>query len=345
VTDVVIGQDPRFGGGAAAQMSMFVDAARALGHDPELVYLAHPSLVGTHAGTPPPFGHVDALNQLWGARRLAVTARRGTSLWVVATTAQYGAAAPRSRRDYACWIGTSLASENTGRSRGLRLSRRVAMHVNAPVLSRLERAVLRGAAHVYATSPASRDAVAEAGGLDVSHVGILPLIVDVDALSPVPDDEYLARLEAPVLVFAGRAGDLRKNLRLAQDAVALVPGATLRVTGPGAPGSIAAALRDASLLLLPSYQEGFGIVAAEALAAGVPVVATPSGGPEALIRDSGGGTVTAGWSAEEFAEAIQRLLGEGDALVERRRRAREYVLREHAPPALVRALREAWAND
>lgn len=342
MTDVVIGQDPRFGGGAAAQMSMFVDAARALGHDPKLVYLAHPSLVGQHDGARPPFGRADALNQLWGARRLAGTARRGSSLWVVATTAQYGAAAPRSGREYACWIGTSLASENAGRSRGLRLSRRIAMRANAPILSRLERSVLRGAARVYATGPASRDHVAAAGGLDASRVGILPLTVDVDALTPAPADEYLARLEAPVLVFAGRADDPRKNLALAQDAVKLVPGATLRIAGPGQSASIVHALRDASLLLLPSRQEGFGIVAAEALAAGVPVVATASGGPEALIRESGGGIVIEGWSAEEFAEAIRRLLREGDALVERRRRGRDYVLREHAPAALVRALREAW---
>ena len=63
--------------------------------------------------------------------------------------------------------------------------------------------------------------------------------------------------------------------------------------------------------MLPSLQEGFGIVAAEALAAGVPVVTTPSGGPEELVRDSGGGRVLAGFSAEELADAAVELLRDG----------------------------------
>ena len=48
--------------------------------------------------------------------------------------------------------------------------------------------------------------------------------------------------------------------------------------------SVAEAIRSASLFVLPSLQEGFGIVVAEALACGVPAVVTPSGGPEELVR-------------------------------------------------------------
>jgi glycosyltransferase involved in cell wall biosynthesis len=110
----------------------------------------------------------------------------------------------------------------------------------------------------------------------------------------------------------------------------------VEIAGPVA--SVAEHVRQASLLLLPSLQEGFGIVAAEALAAGVPVVTTPSGGPEDLIRDSGGGRVLGGFSADEFAAVVVDLLHHEAALADMRRRGREYVAAEHSPARFAERL-------
>ena len=103
-------------------------------------------------------------------------------------------------------------------------------------------------------------------------------------------------------------------------------------------------LRGAALFVLPSLQEGFGIVVAEALAAGVPAVVTPSGGPEELVRASGGGEVLSGFDPEELADRVAALLGDRDRLLAMRRRGHAYVVREHDPAhlreALARALEE-----
>ena len=40
----VLGQDPRFGGGALAQTNAFLEAAEALGRTPTLLYDPHPGL-------------------------------------------------------------------------------------------------------------------------------------------------------------------------------------------------------------------------------------------------------------------------------------------------------------
>ena len=102
-----------------------------------------------------------------------------------------------------------------------------------------------------------------------------------------------------MLVFVGRANDPRKNVGLLLDALPLLPGVRALLVGEppdtplperaqatGVVPSIAPFLRRGTMLVLPSHQEGFGIVGAEAMAAGLPVVTTPSGGPEALVRDS-----------------------------------------------------------
>jgi glycosyltransferase involved in cell wall biosynthesis len=79
------------------------------------------------------------------------------------------------------------------------------------------------------------------------------------------------------------------------------------------------------------------------MAAGLPVVTTPSGGPEALVRESGGGVVLGGFSAEELARTVRDLLSDPDRLAEMRRRAREHVVREHSPERFRELLTEALA--
>jgi len=284
--------------------------------------------------------------------------RSARSAWVVSTIATAGGAAPRSRRAYGCWIGTSLDDEWRGRRANLPGAHRAAFALSLPALRRLERAVLRGAAGLYTTSRGSRRAVAKAAGLDESAISVLPIPVDVGLFTPESDDDWTERLERPVLVFVGRASDPRKNVGLLLDAMRLIrariPAARLRLIGepPTAPlpegvesigvvDSLPEHLRTASLFVLPSRQEGFGIVAAEALAAGVPVLSTRSGGPEELLEQSGGGRLLESFHPDELATAAADLLEDAATLVAMRRRGREYVEREHAPAAFVAALERA----
>jgi glycosyltransferase involved in cell wall biosynthesis len=333
----VVGQDPGFGGGALAQMNAFLDAARALGRDPELLYVPHPTFAGRRATLERP----DAFRQLLGAHGLSVQIH--APAWVVSTTAPPGYAAKLAGVSYSCWLGTSLADEWAGRSRGLSHARRLAQAANAPTLRRLERTVLRNARRVFATSPWSRDRVAEAAGRD--DVGILPLPVDTDEFAPEPDEQWLAR--EPTIAFVGRADDPRKNVQLLLDAARLLPDVRVRLIGDpprvALPANVEALgrvkavpehLRTAKLLVVPSHQEGFGLLAAEALAAGVPVVTTPCGGPEDLIRESQAGRVLQTFDPEELAATARELLEDVATLTAMRTRGREHVRREHSPERL-----------
>lgn len=363
----VIGQDPGFRGGVATQTQPFLDAAVAAGREPTLLCLSYNALEGGRPDLGIPVVPVasvlpglDGLNQLVAARRLGPIAREATAVWVVSTLASHGHAAVRARRPYGAWIGTSLASEWAGRRPGLRASRRLALRVSAPLLARLERETLRGATALYAISPASARSIAAAAGLGEHEVRILPIPVDLEAFAPLPDDDWRDRLATPTIAFVGRADDSRKNVGLLLEAFVRVrirwPGARLRLIGSPPRGrlpdgveatgpvpAVGPALSDAALMVLPSWQEGFGAVVAEALACGVPVVTTPCGGPEELARASGGGVVLGGFGAEEMAAAVTGLLDEPDRLAAMRRAGRVHVEREHAPERFRSLLAEAFA--
>lgn len=66
--------------------------------------------------------------------------------------------------------------------------------------------------------------------------------------------------------------------------------------------------RKASVFALPSDEEGFGVVVLEAMACGIPVVSTRSGGPDGIITDGHDGFLVALGDANAMAAKLQLLL-------------------------------------
>jgi glycosyltransferase involved in cell wall biosynthesis len=64
------------------------------------------------------------------------------------------------------------------------------------------------------------------------------------------------------------------------------------------------------LYVLSSTTEGFSIACIEAMACGVPVVATRSGGPEGIIEDGTSGLLVAAGEPAMLADAIERVAGD-----------------------------------
>ncbi len=361
----VVGQDPGFAGGVLAQTRALFDAAEALGRVPELHYLRYHRLdearrpAGLRGrGVRPLVPGLEIANVLGAAAVIATRIRRAETRFVCAASASNGFGAVLARKPFGCWISTSLADEAAARRDGRTPSRRAAHAASAPGLRLLERTTVREASVRWAISPATQRLLAEAAGVPEATIRVVPIPVDTRAFRPLPDDEWERGLDAPELVFIGRGDDPRKNVGLLLEAFTLLrsrlPGVKLTLVGSppttrlpadaralGPVGSVADVLRGASLFVLPSLQEGFGIVAAEALASGVPVLVTPCGGPEELVRDSGGGEVLSGFEPEELAERALALLTDLDALRRMRRLGRDYVDREHDPARLRAALADA----
>jgi len=358
----VVTQDPRFGGGALSQLRAFVEGTQAIGRRPTVLHARRPPLAGpfplrnvTAMEAQSRFGRIDSAGIAFASRRLTPTVARARSVWVSATVAFYGLPALRSGRPYGCWIGTTYDAEQRGRLPGLDALRRLSVRTNGVVLRRWERAVLEHARIVLApTESIAREVEAVAGGS--ARVDVLPIPIDTTRFVPLDEDEWASM--PPRIVFVGRADDPRKNVALLLGAFAQVretmPDLELRLVGRppkhrlpagvesvGEVSHVARHVRDARLLVLPSVQEGFGIVAAEALACGVPVVTTPCGGPEETVRLSGGGAVLDGFDETELAHVVVSLLDDQPALVSMRRAARRHVVEAYGIERFRAALASA----
>jgi len=81
-----------------------------------------------------------------------------------------------------------------------------------------------------------------------------------------------------------------------------------RVRFLGARTDVGPLLANADLFLLPSEQESFGLAALEAMACGVPVVATRAGGLPEVIEDGVSGALFTKGDIEEGAERAAEIL-------------------------------------
>ena len=61
----------------------------------------------------------------------------------------------------------------------------------------------------------------------------------------------------------------------------------------------------ADVMVMPSYYESFGLVSLEALACGIPVVATPVGVMDTIIQEGLNGQLIANGDAKLLAKAIE----------------------------------------
>ncbi|WP_344296463.1 D-inositol-3-phosphate glycosyltransferase, partial [Streptomyces synnematoformans] len=120
------------------------------------------------------------------------------------------------------------------------------------------------------------------------------------------DPALRERLVVPVVGGPSGSG-LAKPEALQKLAARLGIGDVVRFAPPVAQESLARWFRAASVLVMPSYSESFGLVALEAQACGTPVVAAAVGGLPVAVRDGVTGYLVEGHDPADYAAALARL--------------------------------------
>jgi glycosyltransferase involved in cell wall biosynthesis len=112
---------------------------------------------------------------------------------------------------------------------------------------------------------------------------------------------------APRLVLAGETVPTQDDLAYAE-AAGIMP--HLEIHQSVSLEKLRALYQNASLFLLTSNEEGLGLVIAEAMACGIPVIATSCGGPETLVVEGETGELTAVGDASAMCVKIHSLLND-----------------------------------
>jgi glycosyltransferase involved in cell wall biosynthesis len=242
---------------------------------------------------------------------------------------------------------------------------------------RLRRFSLKRADHVLASSARERESLVSEFGVARERTSVVLTPIDTERYRPLSRSEACgaAGLDSRFryILFVGRFDDQVKRVSslIRAFAVASQPhsDARLMLVGDGpdrapltglaqdlCPGrvimrgwvpdeeSLARIYNASEVLVLPSRREGFPTVVGEALACGLPVIATDVGGVSEVVVPSETGWLTSAGDDRQLTTAIAEALGARAVVQAMRSKARAMAESRLAPAAVVSQLRRCLAG-
>ncbi len=238
-----------------------------------------------------------------------------------------------------------------------------------PAAARLAGPIFRGAAEVTVIS-SPLVARAERLGVARSRITLVPMPID-EAVATEAERPLRAARMPGTLLFVGRLVE-RKGAAFAVEALAalvragrsvrlvivgegperealvaqaagLGVGDRVELTGALSPAQVRARYDEGGIFLMPAVtdwkgeQEGFGMVIVEAMAYGLPIVASRSGGIPDIIRDGENGLLVPERDVPGLAGAVVRLLDDADLALRLATAARDDVRHRFAPARIATA--------
>jgi len=227
--------------------------------------------------------------------------------------------------------------------------------------------VVRRLGHLVTVSEASRTDIADAFGIPAERIDVIHNGIDCDHFRPLPDRTR----EPDLLLTVASADQPLKGLGYLLDALHGLreDHPALRLLVIGRPKEDGATLRHiqrlgltdrvefrhgisrdelvdcyarATLAVVPSLYEGFGLPAGEAMACGVPVVSSSGGALAEVVGDAG--LLVPPGDAHALAAAIASLLNDPERRLGLAARGRNRVLQQFSWPVAARRFGDYYAD-
>ena len=168
------------------------------------------------------------------------------------------------------------------------------------------------------------------------------IVGTVGRMQAVKDQPTLARAFVLALRTQPKLRDRMRLVMVGDGALRVACRAILKEAGvaelawlPGELGNVAEVMRGLSCFVLPSLAEGISNTILEAMASGLPVVATDVGGNAELVRHGVTGELIAPADPAAMAEVLVRLSSDPQATARLGRAGREEALRRFSLAAMV----------
>lgn len=212
-------------------------------------------------------------------------------------------------KQFVMWVSTPYDDDRSERVKKIRGVYKFVDRLASPCMHRIEKKILKNSSYIFALSNYSKIQFEKLLGKSRSNMVLCGFPMDPKIQEPrTPPAE-------PVIIAVGRFSDPRKNIdmliRAFEKIAEEIPQAKMYVvgqkpsleklrdlnqkynhfkkiifTGQVTQADLSSLYRNASLMLVTSYQEGLGIVGLEALSYGIPIIATHCGGPSDYVIEN-----------------------------------------------------------
>jgi len=122
----------------------------------------------------------------------------------------------------------------------------------------------------------------------------------------------------------------------------LITDRRVRIVAPVPRAELPQLYVDATLCVVPSLWEGFGYVCAEAMACGLPVVASRTGGLEEIVEEGQSGVLIEPGNVAELAQAVVSLLSDPERCARLGVSARKRIVEQFSSPVIAARMADLY---